>query len=396
MAKSVSRLKMLVSCTAELQAERGLLERVVADVNRIIEDADDVTIRLIDWRRDVVPGVGSDAQQVINAQTQDYEIYLGMLGTRFGTPTPRAGSGTEDEFNIAYRRFRADPTSVRLLFYFRTGISGGVMDLDPEQLQRVQNFRDRLGREGGVLFSEFTAAEEFIQLTRDHLVQLIRGQWGDGAWKPILGLEAATESSEADLIAHQPAVASPENDEPGILDLRVSVDEAFEAATASVRQITELMSRGADSDRAWTARLQASTAAGVTPREAQAVINAKASDFGRRATALRTLRGALRASSEELFDALIQLLELRLGTGMSTADRVRADLATLLSADSVVRAARDTYLSGSASVASLPAPTRQFRTHKRNLMQEVELLAADIGYWLDRSAQLRSRFGVNE
>src|SRR5687768_1451250 len=111
MPRSVTRLKILLSCTSELQPERDLLEGIVSDVNRVIEDTDAVTIRIIDWRRDVVPGVGLDPQHVINAQTRDYEIYLGMLGTRFGTPTPRAGSGTEEEFNIAYRRFRQNPTS---------------------------------------------------------------------------------------------------------------------------------------------------------------------------------------------------------------------------------------------------------------------------------------------
>jgi hypothetical protein len=119
-------------------AERVLCSSLVSDVNAVVEDAYGVTLRLIDWRRDVVPGIGTDPQQVINLQTSTCEIYLGLLGTRFGTPTPRAGSGTEDEFNVAYERFRSDPTSVRILLYFRLGLLGNVLDIDPDQLKKVQ------------------------------------------------------------------------------------------------------------------------------------------------------------------------------------------------------------------------------------------------------------------
>jgi len=36
----------------------------------------------------LVPGVGPDAQAVINNQVgEDYDIYIGILGHRFGTQT---------------------------------------------------------------------------------------------------------------------------------------------------------------------------------------------------------------------------------------------------------------------------------------------------------------------
>jgi hypothetical protein len=47
--KPLTRLKMLISCTSELQAERGLVEKLVSDVNRTIEDTYGVTIRVVDW-----------------------------------------------------------------------------------------------------------------------------------------------------------------------------------------------------------------------------------------------------------------------------------------------------------------------------------------------------------
>ena len=43
---------------------------------------------------------------------------------------------------------------------------------------------------------------------------------------------------------------------PGVLDLRVRQDEAFESAMSAVREIANLMSTWAAVDRDWTAKLQ--------------------------------------------------------------------------------------------------------------------------------------------
>lgn len=394
MAKQLVRLKMLVSCTSELEAERGLIQRVVNDVNRTIEEVHGVTIRPIDWRRDVVPGIGADAQQVVNVQTTDYEIYFGMLGARFGTPTARAGSGTEEEFNIAYARFRTDPTSVRLLFYFRTGGGAGLMDLDPDQLKRVQEFRTRLGTEAGVLYADFATAEDFIQLARDHVLALVATQWDGARWKGVPGIGPDAGASVQPLV-ERPALAGPTDDEPTLLDLRVQSDEAFESAMAAVRDIAELMSISADADRQWQARVQGATRSRVTPREAQALVNLKAADFAKRARQLRELRAKYRAAAADFFSTLSQVVELQISTGVSTADEMRAGLGKITQADSIVRAARDVYSNMATSVAALPDATGEFRRQKRAFMREVEQLAADIGAWLDSSATLRSRFNLD-
>jgi hypothetical protein len=71
------------------------------------------------WETDASPGVGSDAQDVINQQLANYDIFIGLLSARFGTPTKRANSGTEEEFGRAFERYIADSSGIRILFYFR-------------------------------------------------------------------------------------------------------------------------------------------------------------------------------------------------------------------------------------------------------------------------------------
>ena len=72
---------------------------------------DDFVLDLLRWETHTRPGIGQSAQDVINPQIgDDYDIFLGMFGIRFGTPTREWQSGTEEEFRRALSRFkRSDP-----------------------------------------------------------------------------------------------------------------------------------------------------------------------------------------------------------------------------------------------------------------------------------------------
>lgn len=242
------------------------------------------------------------------------------------------------------------------------------------------------------MYCDFGASEEFIQLCRDHLTQLIATQWDGARWKPVPDLEPSTAAVEQ-LVEAEP-LAALEADEPGLLDLRVRQDEAFASSMAAVGQIAELMSHWAESDRQWTAQLHARSGRPVSPKEAQTVVNLKAADFGQRSNELRSLRATFKASSDEFFEALTHLVEFQIANGLSSADEMKAGLQHIVAIDSVVRAARDTYVSVAGSLASLPEPTREFRAQKRRLMQQIDNLSAAIGSWLDRSDELRSRFDL--
>lgn len=389
-ARTLAGLKLLVSSTSELEAERTLLADAVRDVNQVTERLCGVTLRVIDWRRDLVPGVSSDPQQVINAQASDYDIYLGMFGTRFGTPTPRAGSGTEEEFNKAYSRFRADPQCLRLLFYFRAGLTGSVLNVDSEQLRRVQEFRTRLGSEKGVLYCDFSSPEEFLRLCRGHLTQLVADQWAGSSWKPIVGLEPVNAAEVMPLSKGVRAESA--DDVPTILDLRVEADEAFEAAMAALAAVVQAFKAGAEADVKWKADAEKAMAAGLGPKKAHELANAKAENFAYRARQLRPLTAAFRTATDEFFAKLGQIIERQIAEGISTPEQMRAGIEQLSQADDAARAARDAYLGVAASLASLPEPTRDFRRQKRALTTQIDQLNAAIASWLDRSAGLCDQF----
>ena len=104
----MKRLTVFVSSPGDTAAERDIVIRVL-ERNSQGETArklriDFQALRWEDWP----PGAGEpgDAQQHINrilkqAGLEYYDIYLGMMKGRVGTPTPRAASGTIEEFEVA-------------------------------------------------------------------------------------------------------------------------------------------------------------------------------------------------------------------------------------------------------------------------------------------------------
>jgi len=142
MPRDIKLLTIFVSCPQDLAPDR--LESVIDELNQKLRDSHSVEFRTMGWGS-LVSGVGPDAQAVINNQVgEDYDIYIFILGHHFGTQTPRAGSGTEEEFERAYQRWRNVPDTVRILFYFKSASDVPLQELDLAQLGKVQEFRGAL------------------------------------------------------------------------------------------------------------------------------------------------------------------------------------------------------------------------------------------------------------
>lgn len=143
MARTESVLTIFLASPGDVVEERNRLEDAIADWNRTWARNFGIRLELLRWEQDAYPDVGDDAQDVINQQLpQDYDLFVGLMWSRFGTTTARAGSGTAEEFERALARSRAS-RDVNILFYFKdTPIPPS--QLDPAQLQRLHEFKNSL------------------------------------------------------------------------------------------------------------------------------------------------------------------------------------------------------------------------------------------------------------
>lgn len=150
------------------------MSSVIEDINLTYGKTRKILLEAIKWETHVRPGFGKDQQDVIFQQIGDkYDIFLGIMWGRFGSPTLHAESGTEEEFNHALSRLKASPGSVEIMCYFKSAKIPPSADTD--QLAKVQAFKIRVSSEGG-LYSEFEDAEQFRTQVRRHLIQVIE-EW---------------------------------------------------------------------------------------------------------------------------------------------------------------------------------------------------------------------------
>jgi hypothetical protein len=128
---------------------------------------------LLRWESNAFPAFGTDAQDVINEQVGDeYDLFIGIMWCRFGTPTERAASGTIEEFRRAKQRFDEVPDDLQLMIYFEDE-PVPPSSLDVVQLQQVNDFRQLLGTEGA-LYWKFTTTDSFESYIRMHLSMVIQ------------------------------------------------------------------------------------------------------------------------------------------------------------------------------------------------------------------------------
>jgi hypothetical protein len=109
-------------------------------------------------------------QEIVNTQIGEYDIFIGILWKRFGTPTGKAESGTEEEFQIAYERW-LKTEAPRIMFYFKEEPYVIRSKPEVEQVSRVIAFKESLQKQG--LIGNFASLQEFESKLRQHLVTVL-------------------------------------------------------------------------------------------------------------------------------------------------------------------------------------------------------------------------------
>ena len=280
MPRNEQVIVVLVASPSDLEPERNQLEDVVRELNLVWSRSFSLRLELVRWETHGYPGMGLDPQDVLNRELPDEpDIFIGLMWSRYGTETGRAGSGTEEEFRWALERYKQDPKSVRIMFYFKDAplVPSAI---DPDQLSRVQEFRASLGSEGSLYF-QFGTPEEFERLLRIHLSRQIQEF-------------AATNSSEQKAVSPIPALANslgPETEseeeaesaELGLIDFLDSVDEHFHALNEIAGRIAKEITLLGENMRGRTQEVNAATADApqgqLGRREARGLIEKAAGDM---------------------------------------------------------------------------------------------------------------------
>lgn len=138
---------IFLSSPFDLKAERAAVVSEIAKLSRVTEKFQQVRLRVLTFENNTYTALGESGQDVVNQQIGDsYQIYLGLVGKRLGTPTPKDESGTAEEYQRALDRAHSNGSVPSLMFFVvekRITVEDEV-----HELLRVKQFVTRIRSDG--------------------------------------------------------------------------------------------------------------------------------------------------------------------------------------------------------------------------------------------------------
>ena len=112
--------RIFLASPSDTDKERKVVMDLCDELKDTVCKALNIRIELLTWEHSTHPGISSYPQNVINEQIgTDYHLFIGIMWKKFGTPTEKASSATEEEYNNALNSLRSGGTCKNIMFYFK-------------------------------------------------------------------------------------------------------------------------------------------------------------------------------------------------------------------------------------------------------------------------------------
>ncbi len=176
MPESSKRLRVFLASPGDVSDERDRAADVIDEINRLYGEERGFHLDLIRWETHSRPQLGRP-QGVLNQQLrpEKADIFVGIMWKRFGQPTDKAESGTEEEFRRAYEVHEAGD-GPEIMFFFCDRPVPPSTDID--QLQKVQSFREKFQQVG--LYQAYESIDDFKDRFREALIRTVRSLLSTG------------------------------------------------------------------------------------------------------------------------------------------------------------------------------------------------------------------------
>src|SRR4051812_43539782 len=173
MATHGIQVRIFVASPGDVQEERKSLSEVVNELNftlAALMPEKRIFLELVKWETHAFPAAGR-AQGNIIEQIGEYDIFIGIMWKRFGTDTGIAESGTIEEFNEAFGKWKKTGQP-HVMFYFCQQPVPLAMNVDDlAQLQKVIEFRSMLSKQG--LIWDYPEHNSLKDIVRPHRIGVL-------------------------------------------------------------------------------------------------------------------------------------------------------------------------------------------------------------------------------
>lgn len=286
MPNNVIEFRAVVASPADAFDARKAVFDAIQELNRAF-DVQNITIKGLGWEEYATPGIGLDAQEVINGQIlREYDILVAVFSTTLGTPTANALSGTVEEIDNAISKVESAMGMHRVQVYFLDRIES-ASQISIEELAKVFSYREKIGK-AGILYRTFKERNELqkevrVNIQRPILDYLQTQQHIQMRPRSDLVPECGLESQ----VSLQNSEVNSTGEESGLLDHMEKSEDAIAVVNVSLNRIAEMIVHIGEETSQQVARMEAISAPSIPAKEKKIVVNNFASLLKSRAHDLK-------------------------------------------------------------------------------------------------------------
>ena len=167
MAKTKTEYDLLISCPGDLDTVVKLVNAVVKKFNDNYSDVLSIRLNAKHWSNSSYNQSGGKAQELLNKQfVHDCDAAIAVFWKRFGSPTDKYGSGTEEEIEDmlaagkqVFLYFCEKPVDPQLL----------LSETARNQYQKVKDYQKQYADEGKGIYATYSTDKEFKENLFAHL-----------------------------------------------------------------------------------------------------------------------------------------------------------------------------------------------------------------------------------
>lgn len=162
--------KAFVASPSDTNLERETCDKVFEEINSGLGNIYNFRLESLKWEKDVRPTIKNiDGQsEIFNQIGADFQIFIGIMNKKFGAPTLRAGSGTEEEFNAAFKRYN-EKNDLEVIFYFNDEPPKSMSEINAEDWKKITDFRKQIQPSG--IYGVYNGYTDFGDKLRKNLTK---------------------------------------------------------------------------------------------------------------------------------------------------------------------------------------------------------------------------------
>lgn len=172
MPKNMTVYNLLISCPSDVANYVQTIEKIISDFNSVYAQINDSYIVTKHWGKDSYTESGGTPQELLNGQfVLDSDVAVAIFWTKFGTPTKKYNSGTEEEIETLLAQGKQ-------VFMYFLEIPIPPSEVDSEQYGKVKEFKNKYADKGiyYVVHGEDEFRRKFTNDLAKYFMPIISGE----------------------------------------------------------------------------------------------------------------------------------------------------------------------------------------------------------------------------